>query len=313
MTSRAARGELDCQSHGTITPRFLLRVAPDSEPPPLHLLNFRADDGEELRVWQHGDAGPIIVFLHGWTASHLEWSPFVHALEKTHRVFRWDARAHGGPPPQTATVATAERMARDLDQMIDAFDLYGGCFVGHSMGSLTLWQYLRDHGSGKIGRLCFIDQSPKLLTDSDWRLGIYGDYTPQRAAQVTQSFRDDFAEGVLRFTAYGLNELARARYQANGRGWQRLRDYLRGLPADALIACWEDLVQVDFRSVIPRIDRPTLLVYGGRSNFYLPETCPWLAARIADCRSCIYDEADHSPHLADPARFIAQLAAFAAS
>ena len=277
----------------------------------MHLLNFRADDGEPLRVWHYGDAGPIIVFLHGWTASHLEWSPFVHALEKTHRVFRWDARAHGAAPPRTATVATAARMARDLDQMIDAFGLSGACFVGHSMGSLTLWQYLRDYGSDKIGRLCFVDQSPKLITDSDWPLGIYGDYSPQRAAQVTRTFREDFAEGVLRFIAYGLNDLARERYAANGRGWQRMRDYLRGLPAAALIACWEDLVQVDFRDTIPAIDRPTLLVYGGKSNFYPPATGPWLAARIAGSRLSLYDEADHSPHLADPARFVAELAAFA--
>ncbi len=278
----------------------------------MHSLSFRADDGETLRVWRHGESGPAIVFLHGWTASHLEWSPFIHALEKDHRVYRWDARAHGGPPPTTATVATAARMARDLDRMIDAFGLAGACFVGHSMGSLTLWQYLRDHGSGKVGRLCFIDQSPKLATDDEWKLGIYGDFTPERSAAITQSFRDDFAEGVLRFTAYGLNDAARAGYEANGRGWQRLRDYLRGLPAEALVACWEDLAQVDFRDVIPAIDRPALLVYGGQSNFYLPETGPWLAARIPDATLSLYEGANHSPHLLDPARFAAELARFVA-
>lgn len=279
----------------------------------MHPLNLRADDGETLRVWRHGESGPAIVFLHGWTASHLEWSPFVHALERGHRVYRWDARAHGGPPPTTDTVATAARMARDLDQMIDTLGLAGACFVGHSMGSLTLWQYLRDHGSGKIGRLCFIDQSPRLGTDDDWKLGIFGDFPPERSARITRSFRDDFAEGVLRFTAYGLNAAARAGYEANGRGWQRLRDYLRGLPAEALVACWEDLANVDFRDVIPAIDRPTLLVYGGQSNFYLPETGPWLAARIPGAILSLYEGANHSPHLLDPARFTAELTRFVAS
>ena len=34
------------------------------------------------------------------------------------------------------------------------------------MGALTLWQYIRDFGTGRLARLCFIDQSPKLLTDA---------------------------------------------------------------------------------------------------------------------------------------------------
>ena len=250
----------------------------------MHPLNLRADDGETLRVWRHGESGPAIVFLHGWTASHLEWSPFVHALERGHRVYRWDARAHGGPPPTTDTVATAARMARDLDQMIDTLGLAGACFVGHSMGSLTLWQYLRDHGSGKIGRLCFIDQSPRLGTDDDWKLGIFGDFPPERSARITRSFRDDFAEGVLRFTAYGLNAAARAGYEANGRGWQRLRDYLRGLPAEALVACWEDLANVDFRDVIPAIDRPTLVIANDQDYAHPLAYARELAALIPGAR-----------------------------
>lgn len=31
--------------------------------------------------------------------------------------------------------------------------------VGHSMGALTLWQYIRDFGTSRISKVCFIDQS----------------------------------------------------------------------------------------------------------------------------------------------------------
>ncbi|MDD5247752.1 MAG: alpha/beta hydrolase [Rhodocyclaceae bacterium] len=277
----------------------------------MHALSFCADDGEDLHVWRHGEAGPAIVFLHGWTSSHLEWSHFIHDLALRHRLFRWDARAHGGHPPRTGAVATAARMARDLDNMIDAFDLAGACFVGHSMGALTLWQYLRDHGSAKIGALCCIDQSPKLITDASWDLGIYGDFDAARAARFSADLRRDFAEGVLRLAACGLNAVARAGYEADGRGWQRMRESLRAQPAPALIACWEDLVALDLRDVVPRIDRPCLLVHGGRSNFYRIETAHWLAARVPGARLCIYEEANHSPHLVDPARFMAELTALA--
>jgi pimeloyl-ACP methyl ester carboxylesterase len=280
--------------------------------PILHALTFRADDGEELRVWRHGDAGPAIVFLHGWTSSHLEWSPFIHELETRFRVFRWDARAHGGEPPRMPAVATAARMARDLDAMIDACDLAGACCVGHSMGALTLWQYVRDFGTAKLGRLCCIDQSPKLVTDASWDLGIYGDFDAARAARFSTELRADFAEAVLRLIAHGLNEQARQGYAADTRGWQRMRAALRALPAEALTACWEDLVGLDLREAISRIDRPTLLIHGGRSNFYRIETAHWIQERVPSARLSVYPEANHSPHMMDPRRFVAELSGFAA-
>jgi pimeloyl-ACP methyl ester carboxylesterase len=278
----------------------------------MHPLTFTADDGELLHAWRHGEQGSAVVFLHGWSASHLEWSPFVHELEQRHRVFRWDARAHGGHAPLTDTEATAARMARDLDNMIDAFGLHGACFVGHSMGALTLWQYVRDHGTAKIGSLCFIDQSPKLMTDAAWPLGIYGDFDGRSADALTASLHHDFAEGVLRLAAHGLNDQARAGYDANSRGWQKLREALRTLNPEPLIACWEDLVRLDLRDVMPRIDRPTLLVHGGRSNFYPIEIAHWLGARIPQARVSVHEEANHSPHLMDVRRFLDELAALLA-
>lgn len=268
-----------------------------------------ADDGEALHVWCHGIAGgPPIVFLHGWTASHLEWSPFIHDLERQYRIVRWDARAHGGHAPMTTTPATAARMARDLDNLIEALQLQGACFVGHSMGALTLWQYLRDFGTAKIGRLCFIDQSPKLITDAAWQLGIYGNFTRERSAAFLAELHEDFAEGVLRLAAHGLNEQARSGYAANSRGWSKLRTALRALPPEPLIACWQDLVQLDLRDVMPRIDRPSLLVHGGMSNFYPIEIAHWLQAHMPLARLSIHADANHSPHLMNPNRFLRELA-----
>lgn len=270
----------------------------------MHPLSFTTDDGEEIHLWRHGEAGPAIVFLHGWTASHLEWSPFIHDLAQRFRLYRWDGRAHGGHRLRSATVASAARMARDLHRMIETFGLDGACFVGHSMGALTLWQYLRDFGSARIGALCLIDQSPKLVTDDEWKFGIYGDFDAARSARFIAELRQDFAEGVLRLSAHGLNQQARDGYAANGRGWQRVREALRALDPLPLIACWEDLVSLDLRDVPPRIDRPCLLIYGGRSNFYSLDTARWVARHTPGARLSIHEAGNHSPHLMEPKRVV---------
>jgi non-heme chloroperoxidase len=67
-------------------------------------------------------------------------------------------------------------MARDLKQVIDTLAREAPLLVGHSMGALTLWQYVARYGCRGLGGLCIIDQSPKLVTDAGWRLGIYGDF-----------------------------------------------------------------------------------------------------------------------------------------
>ncbi|WP_374279235.1 alpha/beta fold hydrolase [Azonexus sp.] len=123
--------------------------------------HFFADDGARIHIHISGD-GPPVVMLHGWTSSHQEWFPFLAALQPKHRVYRWDARGHGGHPLDGGTPPTAQRMARDLQNLLDHYALDRVVVVGHSMGALTLWQYIRDFGTERLAGVCIIDQSPRL-------------------------------------------------------------------------------------------------------------------------------------------------------
>lgn len=85
--------------------------------------------------------------------------------------------------------------------MLEHFDLRDVVAVGHSMGALTLWQYLREYDSGCLSKVCFIDQSPKMLTDESWPHGIYGDFDENRSAVFLDKLNADFAEAVPQLTA----------------------------------------------------------------------------------------------------------------
>jgi pimeloyl-ACP methyl ester carboxylesterase len=76
----------------------------------------------------------------------------------------------------TDTPATVQRMAQDLRDLLQHFKLSDVTLVGHSMGALTIWEYIRQFGTDGLSRLCLIDQSPKLVTDATWSLGVYGDF-----------------------------------------------------------------------------------------------------------------------------------------
>lgn len=271
--------------------------------------HFIADDGEKLYLKISGD-GPPLVMLHGWTASHVEWFPYLAELNKRHTVYRWDARGHGGHRLQSGNQPTVSRMARDLENLFEHFGLASVCAVGHSMGALTLWQYIRDRGCSRLARICLIDQSPKLVTDDGWPHGIYGSFDADRADGFLAQLHDDFAETVLRLGALGLNRRAREKYEGNAKGWQKSREWLQQLDAKPLISCWQSLTEADYRMVLSEISIPTLLIYGGESNFYHTATAQYVRDSIPDALLHIYEGTDHSPHQWQRERFVQDLLAF---
>ena len=225
-------------------------------------------------------------------------------------MIRWDARGHGGHALQTRTAPTVARMARDLRQLIEYHELQEVVAVGHSMGALTLWQYIRDFGCAQLSRLVLIDQSPKLLTDAQWPNGIYGDFSALRNERFMAELRQDFAEAVLRLVGEGMSEAARRNYLAQDPSVEAMRQRLRTLAAQPLIDCWASLAEADYRDVLARIDIPALLVHGGASNFYHPRTAHYVRDSTPSALLHIYDNVDHAPHLWERERFIEDVLAF---
>lgn len=271
--------------------------------------HFPADDGERIHLRISGQGRPLVL-LHGWTSTHRDWTPFMPALEAGCRVFRWDARGHGGHAPRNTAVPTVARMARDLHNLIRHYGLQDVAIAGHSMGALTLWQYLRDWGEEGVSHLAFIDQSPRLLTDAGWRFGIYGDFDANRNAAFMDELREDLAEAVLRLAAFGKNARARDKYLENGAGIQLARQRLAALDPQPLIDCWASLTAADYRDVLQTITLPSFLVYGDESNFYSVDTARHVAGQIAGSRLQLYAGQDHAPHLGERERFVRELRAF---
>ncbi|MCK7580925.1 MAG: hypothetical protein MZV65_38475 [Chromatiales bacterium] len=116
-------------------------------------------------------------------------------------------------------------MARDLANLIDHYQIEDATAVGHSMGADPLAIH-PDFGTDKLSRVCFIDQSPKLVTDESDH-GIYGDFDEARSREMMSWLQEDFAEAVLKLTAFGLNARAREKYLSGAAGWAKSRAALK--------------------------------------------------------------------------------------
>ncbi len=224
----------------------------------------------------------------------------------------WDARGHGEHPAD-ASGASIVDLADDLATVVASLAPRRPIVVGHSLGAVTILEYLRTHAAGTLAGIVLVDQSPRMLTGPDWTLGLYGEFSPADNLAFEWQLRRDAAEAYLRLLACGFNALSRAEYDANTAAMRRKRQLLRLVPGAPWLSLWKSFAHKDYRDDIAAVTVPLLVVLGGASNLYdATRLGRWYADHVPYAEVLRYDGADHAPHLALPARFAVEVAAFAA-
>lgn len=264
-----------------------------------------------LVVHVAGD-GPPVVLLHGFTSSHLEWLGVKSQLARSHTCVAWDARGHGDHPAGEAGLTIGD-LAQDLATVVASLAPRTPVVVGHSIGALTILEYLRTRGARTLAGMVLVDQSPRMLTGPAWDLGLYGGFSPNDNLAFEWQLRRDAAEAYLRLLACGFNAQARAEYDANTAAMRRRRTLMRLVPGAPWLALWKSFAHKDYRDDLAAATVPVLAVLGGASNLYdAPRLGRWFDEHVPFAEVLRYDGADHTPHLMMPARFAHDVAAFAA-
>lgn len=258
-------------------------------------------DGSHLDLVVRGH-GPDLVLLHGWTAAARDWEPALEHLSRHFRCIAWNARPHS-----TTERPDIDRMAADLDELLTALTPDGAILCGHSMGALTALEYICRHGNARLRGLGLIDQSPRLLVGPDWPEGLRARFTEADNSRFIEGLRADFVAATLEL-------IARSRLPDSGDGpgidytfLAARRRRLAQLDPEPWIRAWESFIVKDYRPVLAEIDVPTLLVFGGRSRYYVPEVAEFMRDAIAGARLVVYEQAGHGPHVEQPRRFLDDL------
>ncbi len=109
---------------------------------PTQDLEVATDDGVTLSGQESG-GGPAIVLLHGLTATRRYVVMGSRTLEREgYRVVSYDARGHGRSTAAPDPVAYSyDRLARDLEAVLDALGLERAVLAGASMGAHTALRF----------------------------------------------------------------------------------------------------------------------------------------------------------------------------
>jgi pimeloyl-ACP methyl ester carboxylesterase len=222
-------------------------------------------------AWRSSGRGPTLVFFAGALANHDLWRDVVVALEHRHRCITIDLPLGAHPWPLSAGAdRSASSLARLLLDCLELLDVEDATLVANdTAGGLLLLSLATGHPAlGRVGRL--------VLTNCD----SYDQFPPdalRKAAAVCRR-APRLARALLRLqlrsstarrkviSTVAASELDHEReesFMGPARRDPRLADDLV-----AALAGVRPQLLVDAAEVIPRFDRPVLLIWGDSDDFF---------------------------------------------
>src|SRR6202166_4717458 len=123
-------------------------------------------DGLTISAQEYGNPnGPGIVFIHGFSQSHLSWMRQTDSdLAKDFHIVTYDLRGHGNSdkPLDAARYRDSKAWGDEVQAVIDAAGLKRPVLVGWSYAGRVISDYLATHGAGQIAGINFVDAPIKV-------------------------------------------------------------------------------------------------------------------------------------------------------
>ncbi|MBI1969265.1 alpha/beta hydrolase [Candidatus Woesearchaeota archaeon] len=255
---------------------------------------FTTNDGVRLWYEDVGRRKPI-VFIGGWTMSTAWWQKQIPELSKYCRVIAIDMRAYG-KSDKPAYGHRITRHAMDLQNALSTLDLHDVTLIGWSMGAATILSYLNLFGKERIVKAILIDQTPKIVSDEEWKKGVAEDFTAEKALQFVAAIKAnhaDFLQDFIPQMFYKERTPAELRWM--------LREMLK-TPADIAAKLMLDNCVQDWRDILPTIKIPIFIIAGKQSKWMVPG-CRYMAKQIPHAKLLLFEQSAHCPFYEEPEKF----------
>lgn len=262
--------------------------------------------GLSLTVYEAGNVnGPAIVFIHGFTGSHLTWErQFAGPLAEEFHLIAFDLRGHGASdkPLESEKYTDARLWAEDLAAVIRAKNLDHPVVVGWSYGGYVIADYVRMFGDDALGGLVFVGSTTKAGTE---------EATGFLTAEVLAVFGDLLSTNV-RARIDATRALTRMFADPpGGEAWEVAYGSAMMVPPEVRLAMFSRTLDND--DVLAGIRVPALVVHGTRDRIVRPSAAEHTAGNVPGAVLRMYDGYGHAPFLETPERFDRDLAAFVRS
>ena len=251
--------------------------------------------GVRLHVVEAGpEDGPLVLLLHGFPEFWYGWRHQIPALARAGwRVWAPDGRGYNlSDAPAGVAAYDVDRLADDVEALMDAAGVERAHVVGHDWGAVVAW-WLALRTARRVDRLAilnvphpvafreFLGRSPVQLARS-WYVGFF-----QLPALPEAVLRRTGAWVLRRTSAPGtFSDADLARYQA---AWDRPGR------AHGMISWYRALARrlATFEIPDPTVRVPTLIVWGEDDAFLDRRLAPRSAAFCTDARLHVLPGVSH--------------------
>ena len=267
--------------------------------PQAKAFNVQAPDGVLIAAQEWGNPdGPEILFIHGFSQSHLSWSrQFGSELAKSFRMITYDIRGHGGSakPLDAAFYRDHKRWADELKAVMEAAKLKKPVLVGWSYGGRIITEYLMEYGDKNIAGINFVGAFTKVDKE------ILGPATPAVLKMSSENLAENI-ENTLSFlkvsTAQPLPpEELQVMLAYNMVVPPQIRGHLLGRPAS-------------YADALKKITVSVLVSHGVEDRVALVPMARYTASVVTHAQSSLYQGVGHMPFWEAAPRFNRELAKF---
>ncbi len=231
------------------------------------------------------DARPVVL-IHGYTDSARDWAPIAPLLTPRFRLIIVDLRGHGASGKPECCYTRFD-FAYDIRLLLDSLHIRSADVVGHSLGSIVA-QTFAELWPAYTRRLVLISSTGTSFVSDEHSSDNW--LTPVR--QLTDpidpdsAFMLDWWRESIRFNPEFARRQRQEAAAIPARVWRAIAD--------------QSLIGVDLRSMMPRVEAPTLLVWGGHDSLVSDAGREALRAGIARAEVRNFPSLGHDLFWEDP-------------
>lgn len=244
-----------------------------------------------------------LILLHGWTMLGEVFDGLAASLSDIAECHAPDMPGQGASAHHAPTLDACADLVREI--VAGLGDGPAPVLLGWSMGAAAAWRYIARFGTEDLAGLVTVDMSPRIVPAQDWPHGLKG----QSAADVAASTRRITTDWESVVGGIAANMFAN-RAGIPGFSPEAARSLILSHDPKAMSALWQELVALDARDTIARIDIPYLVCSGALSRVYPSSASDWLVRTAPQARPQVFAKSGHSPHLEEPEAFAAALRGF---
>jgi non-heme chloroperoxidase len=264
-------------------------------------------DGTHLFYRDTGGDGPTVVLIHGYLQNSLSWQ-FQLAdadLGAAFRLVALDLRGHGrsGKPSAEDAYLPGERWAEDIAAVLDGLSIPRAVLVGWSYGGYVIGDFLRHRGTERIAGAGMVGTTLYLGGEPARRMS-----TPENAAMFGALVSTDAGKGGAALERFGG---ALTAGPLDDKLYYEFIGYGACVPQPARLHMMRRLA--DNRDVARGAHIPVWVPHGSADALIPLSQGEEIAATFPQARLSVFDGVGHTPFVEAPARFNAELFAFAAA